>query len=226
MMHAINLIPASILARRARRHRLHLWIALDAAALAIAALAWLSAHPQADGLITRLQSEQLDAGARLAVEQANLARSRAALDEALHREATARRIGARPDFSGLLLVVGDRLDPRATLEQVLIAPTNAQAPDSEAPTRPGGRVPGQSASSQVPSYASEDTQYQLLINGVAVSAGVVNRLVLELDETGYFSHVTLNSTGPRQVGDIHAVQFRITGTLGVGRVAAAPEDMP
>ncbi|MEZ6234693.1 MAG: hypothetical protein R3B68_10940 [Phycisphaerales bacterium] len=226
MKHAINLIPASILDRRARRSRLRLWIAVDAAALAIAAAAWLSARPQADGLITRLQSEHLDAGARLAVEQANLARTRAALNDALQREATARRIGARPDFSGLLLVVGERLDPRATLEQVLIAPANAQAPDSDPSGRPSARATGQPGASQIPSYASEDTQYQLLINGVAVSAGVVNRLVLQLDETGYFSHVTLNSTGPRPVGDIHAVQFRITGTLGVGRVAAAPEDKP
>jgi hypothetical protein len=102
-------------------------------------------------------------------------------------------------------------DPRALVQQAISAVTGAPAP----------------ASTETPAPTPQPVRerYHVLLSGTATSAGVASEFVLRLERTGYFSSVTLTSTSGRDLGTVRAVDFRITGILGEGRLAIA-EDTP
>jgi len=136
------------------------------------------------------------------------------------RQAVAQRIGARPDFSGLLQTLSQQLDARAQLEQVLIAPliVEPEAPKPSAQMADG--TPPAAGGPPSPPLAVRE-EYQVMISGIATSAGVASEYLLRLDRTGYFSGVHLASTSPRQIGEARAVEFQIIGVLGQARLADA-----
>lgn len=220
MNKAINLIPTPILAARARRRRLRAWIVGDALAGTAIVVALVLMSPQASERVGRLRSEYEAARISLAGEQERLARLASDLRAAKAREAVQRRIGARPDFSGLLYTLGQTLDQRAFLEQVVIAPQVFG--DEPAPTPPTGTPVSAAATPAAPSGApapSPHERYQLLISGVALNMATVSDVVLRLDESGYFAHVGPATTTAREVGTVRGVEFKIVATLGEGRLA-------
>lgn len=209
----INLIPSSVLAARARRLRLRVWIGVHALLLAGAATALVVARPRTDGLVERLHREHEEARTLLAQSQESLAHTVERLREARQRQAVAQRIGARPDFSGLLQALSQQLDPRAQLEQVLIAPLVVE-PEATAPTVATADPASPPAEGTPPPPIPVREEYQVMIAGIATNAGVASEYLLRLDRTGYFSGVHLASTSPRQIGEARAVEFRIVGVLG------------
>lgn len=225
MKHAINLMPASVLSQRKRRARLRTWLVVDASLLAAGAAALALARPEASGRADRLRDEFEETRVSLAREQEHLATATSDLRQARTRQIIERRIGARPDFSGLLHTLSQTLDSRAFLEQVIIAPVVVEPPQgSPAPAQSPARA---SAASGTPSPPPSDSpvitpQYQVLLSGVAVNMGVVHELVLRLDQTRYFSDVWPASTSARVVGEVEGVEFRIIATLGQGLLAEAP----
>lgn len=219
----INLIPSSILVARARRDRLRAWLVADSVLAAAVVGVVAVAHPEASGLIERLRSEHESARSALATAQENLLETVTGLREARAEEAVARRLGARPDFSGLLRTIAMELDDRATLDQVLVAPLAIDPAGQGGAREPSGASGPESERSSAVAPVRE--QYQVLITGVATSAGIASEFVLRLERSGYFSDVGLSSTSPRDVGEIRAVAFRITGVLGEGRLATV-EDRP
>lgn len=207
MKHGINLIPSHVLIGRKRMRRARAWIGIDAlAALGVGAFL-VAARPASSGLADRLASERSEVEADLAAAQDALARTTEALRTARAREAVARRTGARPDFTGLLHLLGEHLDDRAMLHQVLIAPVSTDGP---------GAAPGEHAGR---------SQYSVLVTGLARSVGIVSEYVLRLDESGYFSSIGLTSTTGRDVGGSRAVDFRLIGALSDAPLASA-EPMP
>lgn len=226
MKQGINLIPRTILTARARRARARAWVVADAAlGVTMAAVLALS-HPESSGLVERLRAEHEEARSSLAGAQESLARTVVDLREARNQEAIARRLGARPEFSGLLRTIALELDPRATLDQVLIAPLVVQ-PDAPSPGHPA--TPPDAGVVAPPAPEPVREQYRVLISGLATSAGVASEFVLRLERSGYFESVKLTSTSGRELGDVRAVEFNISGVLGEGRVgglAASPEKAP
>ncbi|GEM_PF-3137404 len=220
MKQGINLIPSSILAARARRSRLRVWIGVHTLLLAGAGAALVLARPRTDGLVERLRREHGEARTLLAASQEELAGTVERLREARMRQAVAQRIGARPDFSGLLQTLSQQLDARAQLEQVLIAPliVEPEAPKPSAQMADG--TPPAAGGPPSPPLAVRE-EYQVMISGIATSAGVASEYLLRLDRTGYFSGVHLASTSPRQIGEARAVEFQIIGVLGQARLADA-----
>jgi len=216
----INLIPSSILAARARRSRLRVWIGVHAVLLAGAGAALLVARPRTDGLVERLHREHEEARTLLATSQEELARTVERLREARLRQAVARRIGARPDFSGLLQTLSQQLDPRAQLEQVLIAPLVVE-PEAAPPVAAVVDGAASGAEGPPPAPIPVREEYQVMISGIATNAGVASEYLLRLDRTGYFSAVRLGSTNLRQIGEARAVEFQIIGVLGQARLAGA-----
>jgi hypothetical protein len=230
--HQVNLIPAPILAARARRARLRAWIAIDTLVAGALCATLATAHPQSSGLIDRLAAEHESARVDLATAQEHLAATADALRGARAQEAVAQRLGARPDFSGLLRTISMELDERATLDQVLIAPLAEEPREPESPAPPDpreivqqavGMLTGAAPAPQPPPPEPARERYHVLLSGMATSAGVASEFVLRLERTGYFSSVTLTSTSGRDFGTIRAVDFRITGVLGEGRLAVAEE---
>lgn len=234
MKQGINLIPSSILAARARRVRLRFWITINAA-LGIAAASFLFvARPQTNGLVDRLEAEHEDARSQLASAQEQLAHHAQMLREARTNLAVARRIGARPDFSGLLQTVARELDPRASLDLLMIAPLAADQPDPRGPEAIAQAAAAQAAAvlaavtgaapqPATPAAAPKPARdrYEVMLSGIATTAGVASEFVLRLDQTGYFSNVRLVSTSGRDIDELRAVEFQITGTLGDSSLAAA-----
>lgn len=218
MKQGINLIPSSILTARARRGRLRVWIGVHAVLLAGAGAAMVVARPRTDGLVERLHREHEEARTLLADSQEGLARTVDKLREARLRQAVARRIGARPDFSGLMQTLSQQLDTRAQLEQVLIAPLVVEP---VAPVAAGVDESGQPVVAAPPPPVREE--YQVMISGIATNAGVASEYLLRLDRTGYFSGLRLASTGPRSIGESRAVEFQLIGVLGQPRLAGAEE---
>lgn len=218
MKNGINLIPAQILTARVRRRRLRAWLVVDSMLGAGLLAVLLTSGPRASGVVDRLRSEHESARSTLATAQEQLAATVRSLREARTRQAVTRRIGARPDFSGLLRTVANRLDSRATLEQILIAPLALEGEAGAPAGSPASPAPGGAGAAPV-----VREQYRVLLAGLAVSTGIASDFVLRLDETGYFSQVKLTSTRGRDIEGLRAVEFQITGTLGEGELAVAKE---
>lgn len=185
---SINLLPESLLVRRAARRRVRLWAVGAAAAATLSVLA-AGAYAVSASTPTLQWTESLHAE-RAKVADLNLVVEQRSRDiGALSRDLQMRmRITACPNWSGLLAAIADRVGPRARLDRFVLQPKREPGADESAPA----------------------TAYLLSLSGLTESTKTLSELLLRLEGLAVFERVELvASTTERDKDDRERTRFEV-----------------
>jgi hypothetical protein len=198
----VNLIPARRLARKRWKRRGRVWTGVCGTYLLLLAGGLLSAH-----VLWRSDSRSLDRE-RQSMEQA-IGQHRREIVELRRRLAGVTRelevsqaIGGQPDWSKLLVLLGNELGEEVVLSQCGLATTNASAGDIT------GNLKAWVASSPLEELLAS-RRYRLKLAGFGRTQRSVSQFVLGLEKTAVFESVRLINSYRQAFLDGQAIAFSI-----------------
>ncbi len=201
-MGQVNLIPAERLARRSRKTRLHMWMAVCgvyAVILLAGALVLRFLHATEDRSVTAelaAVTKQVEQDSRTMLElRRELAEARITLE-------TTRAIHAQPDWSRLFLGVSEQMGQEIVLNRCQLGTFLG---DNTVVT--GGW--GEAASTRPLADLLTECRHKLVLNGFAKRQESVSRFVLGLEGCGAFDSVRVLHSSRQSFLNGEAVAFNI-----------------
>ena len=200
-MNDVNLIPADRLASKHRMARLRIWAVLCGTYLTLLVVASVSAHviwAGDGGVAEELESSEQRVqryNAAITELQAELAKTRMALE-------MSRAISNQPDWSKLLVLLGDQLGEEVVLNNCQLAATNEDGKEKADHLQ-------ESFSSLAADMPLAKRRHKLEVSGFGRRQSSVARFVLRLEEIGVFDSVKLISAYRQPFLTDKAVAFRI-----------------
>lgn len=195
-MNGVNLLPSTVLAARAQKRRRSLW----ARSLVVYCCVILIGLLVADGALVQpidaLEAESIALDSDLTATEAGAALLAEREVELKAELRVLKEIYGQPDWSVLLLHLGERLTADAKLRSVRVSLAQRAG---EAMT-PGHLARG---------------PYRLELSGAARSQSDVTKYVLRLERAGLLDEVTLEGTSPTRLADGDGVLFSIVAVLRV-----------
>ena len=200
-MNDVNLIPADRLAGKRRMARLRIWAVMGGAYLTLLVVVSLSAHViwAGDGAVaeelksTEQRVQRCNAG--IIELQAELAKTTTALE-------MTTAISSQPDWSKLLVLLGDQLG-----EEVVLNKCNLVATEKD-----GKEATGHLQQSSSPSAAHiplAERRHMLELSGFGRRQSSVSQFLLRLEKIGVFDSVRLISSYRQPFLNDQAVAFSV-----------------
>lgn len=197
----VNLIPADRLASKRRMARLCIWAVTCGAYLTLLVVASLCAHAicGGDGNVTQeLKSTEQrvqEYNASITELRAQLAKTRTALE-------MSRAISSQPDWSKLLVLLGDQLGEEVVLNNCQLVAVNKDGKNMTAHLQ-------ESFSSLAAGMPLSERRHKLELSGLGRTQSSVSRFVLRLEEIGVFDSVRLVNSYRQPFLNDQAVAFSI-----------------
>ncbi|MEO1535164.1 MAG: PilN domain-containing protein, partial [Planctomycetota bacterium] len=195
-MNGVNLLPEPMLiARKCRRRRTiwTRWLLTYSVVLLAGVLAFGGVLIEP---VEALQARSLGLDSDLVATEAQIALSREREQKLISEVQVLSEIHGQPDWSVLLVHLGEHLGPDVTIQSVRVGLTAGS----------GSLTPGQLARGP----------YAVNISGVAREQSDVTAYVLRLENEGLLGRITLQGTSPTRSGDQSAVQFTLDAVVGEG----------
>ncbi len=189
----VNLIPAARIEKRRRKARIHLWTAICGTYVLLLGGLALSAHAfwrdSDDSAIEELAfTEQ-----RIEEYNATISEFRQKLAKAQAELEAGKVISGQPDWTKLLVLVGDELREEVVLDDCQLTTLNLQEPLSSSP----------------PSVYLAERQYKLELSGFGRTQTSVSQFVLRLEQMQIFDKVELLNSRRQAFLNNKAVAFSI-----------------
>jgi Tfp pilus assembly protein PilN len=197
----VNLIPAARMDRRRRKARIRLWIAICGTyvILLVGVALWSCAFRRdtGDWVIEQLAlTEQ-----RIGEYNATISEFRQQLAEAQRELEASKSISSQPDWTKLLILVGDELGDQIVLSVCQIATLSK---DGENVTRSL-----QESLSPAPPGVHAAEQYRLELSGFGRTQTSVSQFALRLEQMQIFDKVELANSRRQDFLSDKAVAFNI-----------------
>jgi hypothetical protein len=198
----VNLIPNQRLARKHRQHRLRIWTGLCAAYFLLLGGGLLLMHFLWHGAGNSVEREIRTVERTIHQHNARVEHLRGVLAEVTRELAVSRAIGTQPDWSKLLLLLGNELGDEVVLSQCGLVTTDAKATDVT------GNLKAWLSSSPLQDLLAA-RRYRLKLAGFGRSQSSVSQFVLGLEQTGVFDSVRLITSYRQAFLNGQAIAFSI-----------------
>lgn len=198
----VNLIPAARIEKRRRKARMRLWAAICGTYVILLAGLALSAHAfwrdTDDSAIEELAftEQRIDRyNATISEFQQKLTKVQAELE-------AGRVISSQPDWTKLLVLVGDELRDQVVLDDCQLATLNKSGENATNNAQ-------ESLSSSPPGVYLAERQYKLELSGFGRTQTSVSQFVLRLEQMQMFDKVELINSRRQAFLSDQAVAFSI-----------------
>ncbi|UCD48758.1 MAG: hypothetical protein JSW27_14635 [Phycisphaerales bacterium] len=198
----VNLIPGQRLARKHRQHRLRTWMGICGAYPLFLAGGLLLTHFLWHGEGSSVGRENRTVEQAIHQHNVRVEHLRAALAEVTRELEVSRAIGAQPDWSKLLVLLGHELGEEVVLSQCGLATTDAKAADIT------GNLKAWLSSSPLEDLLAT-RRYRVKLAGFGRTQSSVSQFVLGLEQMGIFDSVRLITSYRQAFLDGQAIAFSI-----------------
>lgn len=200
-MNDVNLIPADRLASKRRMARLRTWAVMCGAYLTLLAAALLCAHAicRGDGVVV----EELNSTEqRVQRYNAVIIELREELAKTTTALEMSRAISNQPDWSKLLVLLGDQLGEEVVLNNCQLVAVNEDGKNETGHLQ-------ESSSFLAASTSLAERRHKLEISGFGKTQSSVSRFVLRLEKIGIFDSVRLINSYRQPFLNGQAVAFGV-----------------
>lgn len=198
----INLIPASRRSERLVRLAIRKWLAVGVSYALVVFLLWATYSSTGARDYLALASELADAQAGGRTAQQSVNQLRRQLTDATQRRSVAEEVRNRPDWSLLLICLGNEVGNDIVLREVQVFPGENTARDA----RP----------KELQIFGADT--YTVSIRGVGLSQQAVSQFTLRLQNLGLFDTVQMTRSGREQLGNSSGIGFDLQCQLGPAEV--------
>jgi len=198
----VNLIPAARIEKRRRKARIRLWTAICGTYVILLGGLTLSAYAfwrdTDDSVVEQLAlTEQ-----RIETYNATISQFQQKLAKAQAELKAGELIGNQPDWTKLLVLVGDELEDQVVLDTCQLATVNEDRQNVTNNLQ-------ESLSSAPPSVQGAEQQYELELSGFGRTQTSVSQFVLRLEQMQMFDKVELVNSRRQAFLSNKAVAFSI-----------------
>ncbi|MFC1635701.1 PilN domain-containing protein [Planctomycetota bacterium] len=205
-MGSVNLIPPARIARRKRKAKIHLWMVICGTYLISLTVLALSTHAFWRDTDDSTIEELAFTTQRIEGYNSKISELQKILTQAKSELEAGRVISCQPDWTKLLILVGDELKEEIVLGNCQLV-TGSRSSGNMTNT-----LQDLPSSSSPQKYLAE-RQYKLELNGYGRTQTSVSQFVLRLEQMGMFDAVELINSRRQTFLNHEAVTFRIESSI-------------